>query len=170
MTLFTLWQEQLRSSAHDGQYSRFLAFEEVVRRLERAWGTSFVPWGEINRLQREQSSGHPAFSDERTSTPVRGGPGSLGIVFHFEAEELPGGRRRYGGRGQAAAGVVSLGPEVSSRSVTMFGQSADPASPHYFDQAPLYGRGELKLARFARAEVMTHGRRAYQPGAAQTVR
>ena len=71
--------------------------------------------------------------------------------------------RRYGVAGQAWVSVVELAPEVRSRSIVTFGQSADPESPHWFDQAPLYARGELKTAQFADRDVQTNAQRTYSP-------
>jgi acyl-homoserine-lactone acylase len=169
MTLFTLWHELLSAADRDRPYSRFLAFEAVVDRLVRDWGSPFVPWGEINRLQRRHTASGEIFRDDRPSLPVRGAPGPVGVVFHFRAEPAPGSRRRYG-TAPAAVGVVELAAQVHARTVVPFGQSADPASPHYFDQAVLYAGGELKPAWFARADVMAHARSVYEPGRAQTVR
>jgi acyl-homoserine lactone acylase PvdQ len=47
--------------------------------------------------------------------------------------------------------------------VVPFGQSGDPASDHWFDQAALYARGELKAAVFGRDAVMANARRVYRP-------
>ena len=54
----------------------------------------------------------------------------------------------------------------TSRTIVTFGQSADPASPHFFDQAPLYARGEMKDAWFHADEVERAARRSYRPGPA----
>jgi len=45
-----------------------------------------------------------------------------------------------------------------------FGQSADPASPPWFDQAPLFATGRFKRAWFTREEVEADARARYRPG------
>ena len=56
------------------------------------------------------------------------------------------------------------GPEMMFRSIVPFGQSGDSASAHWFDQAALFARGELKAGRFGREEVLAAARRVYRPG------
>jgi acyl-homoserine-lactone acylase len=162
-TLFVLWQERLRMGRHDGAHGQFRALEDVVAELRREFGSVLVPWGEVNRLQRVHTSGSEPFRDDQPSLPVAGAPGWAGVIFSFYAE--PGsGVRRYGTRGHSWVSVAELAPQVRSRSVVQFGQSADPASPHFFDQAPLYARGELKPAWFTQAEVEAAAVRRYHPG------
>jgi acyl-homoserine-lactone acylase len=186
-TLFVLWQELLRSGESDarrggqtggriddqaddrvgdygGEYGRFRAFEDALTRLEQEWGSVRVAWGEVNRLQRVPAVGTEAFRDDRHSLPVSGVPGWTGAVFNVRAQWAPGGRRRYGTSGHSWISIVQLGPSVESRAIVTFGQSADPASPHFFDQAGLYAADRLKPAWFERDDVAANARRVYRPG------
>jgi len=46
----------------------------------------------------------------------------------------------------------------------VFGESGDPASPHFFDQAPLYAERRFKDAWFTREEVEASAVESYRPG------
>jgi acyl-homoserine-lactone acylase len=163
-TLYVLWQERLRSGAYTGAYVQFRALEDVVDELRHNFGSALVPWGDVNRLQRFLGGGGEGRS-EVPSLPVRGVPGWTGSIFAFEAVPGPRGRR-YGVSGHTWVSIVELAPGgVQSRSVVPFGQSADPESAHWFDQAPLYATGEMKRAWFTRQEVAANARRTYRPGA-----
>ena len=112
-----------------------------------------MPWGDFNRIQRRHWSGDEPFDDDAPSYGVPGGPGRLGAIFVFNAVPEEGQKRRYGRHGNSYVSLVEFGDPVRAKSVMFFGQSGDPESPHYFDQAELYSRGEFKDAWFDTDEV-----------------
>lgn len=167
MTLFALWFERhnrLRASNPKGEWLKITALEQVMRDLERDFGTWQVAWGEVNRLQRTHSGGDEPFSDSRPSLTVAGAPGWLGIVFNFYTRPQTGQKRRYGVVGTSFVSVVEFGPRVRARSLLVFGQSADAESPHHFDQAQLYAKSQFKPAWFVVGEVRANSKRVYKPG------
>jgi len=139
--------------------------EQLKSTLEKSWGTWRVAWGEVNRLQRVHTSGtEEPFSDDKPSVPVPGAPSFSGTVFTFGARPAAGQKRNYGAVGNTYVAVVEFGRKVTARSLLVMGQSADPTSPHYFDQAKLYSEGKFKDAWFDAASVKRHTRKTYRPG------
>lgn len=164
MTLFVTWQERLRSGEQDGAYARFRAFENALDRMRSVHDTIWVSWGSVNRLQRPPLSRVPTFNDDHHSLAVAGAPGWTGMIFAFYSQRQPGTLKRYGTMGHTWVSTVELASPVNARSVVTFGQSGDRSSPHWFDQAPLYARGEMKRAWFTREDVLANARRVYSPG------
>jgi acyl-homoserine lactone acylase PvdQ len=124
------------------------ALQVAAQDLARAAGRIDVPWGELHRIGRGPGS-----------WPVAGcradGISTLRSVRYGSADA--GGRSEARG-GQICTTVVLLRPGgVESYSVTPFGQSDDPRSPHYADQAErLFSRGELKPTWYGRAALEKH--------------
>ena len=66
--------------------------------------------------------------------------------------------------------VVEFGDPVRRLAVHTRGASGDPRSSHYFDQEPLYARGEFRPAWFTLEDIKAHLEREYRPGAGAAAR
>jgi acyl-homoserine lactone acylase PvdQ len=71
------------------------------------------------------------------------------------------------GAGQCATfrspAAIEFSDPVRAMSIHNFGESSDPSSSHYFDQAALYARREFKPAWFTTEEVNAHTERVHRP-------
>lgn len=143
------------------QWDPVAELEQVIFLLELDWGTWKVPYGEINRLQNPVNG---QFSDDRKSFPVLGGPGFLGMIQTYIALPFEGLKQWYGVAGNSYVSVVEFGPEVNALTINGSGQSNNPNSPHYNDQAELYGQGKYKKAWTNLEDVKKNAVRVYRPG------
>ena len=158
-TLFVRTEEARR-----GGMPPVAALEKVKSDLEGAWGTWRVAWGDVNRLQRIHTSGRQEqFSDARPSLPVPGAPTFTGTIMTFGTRFVPGQKRQYGYVGDTYISVVDFGKKPVAKSLLVFGQSADPKSPHFFDQGPLYSTQQFKPAWFTLGDIKKHTERKYKP-------
>jgi acyl-homoserine-lactone acylase len=88
--------------------------------------------------------------------------GSLAAV---SSHTYPGTRRRYGTYGNTFVAVVEFGRDsVRAIAVTPGGESGNPASPHYNDQAERYVEGRFRPVYFYPGQLEGHTERAYRPG------
>ena len=172
MTLFADTYDRATKMIAKGDvraYPRLRALEATLADLTKTHGRWKVAWGEINRLQRIPGSqidmqGHGTFRDDQPSLPIAGAPGPLGVVFNFYALPQQGQKRRYGVAGHSFVAVVELAAPPQAQTILQFGQSGDPASAHWFDQAALYAQKQFKPSWFTRADVEAHSKRRYHPG------
>jgi acyl-homoserine lactone acylase PvdQ len=167
MTVFSLWR-RLLADGEDGRTAPAAAMVKALAAaldtLERRFGRWEVPWGEVSRLQRVTDAAGEQPSDERPSLPWPAVHGADGAVFTGFAAPQPGQRRLYGRAGASYVSVVEFGPRVRARAVHTFGASGDRASPHFFDQAPLHARGQLRPAWFMLDEIRANLETSYRPG------
>jgi acyl-homoserine lactone acylase PvdQ len=96
--------------------------------------------------------------------PIAGAASAAGSVFVFHTEPWGSTGVRYGVHGNSFVKVIEFGPVARGRSLLVFGQSGDPDSPHFFDQAQLYSDREFKPAWFTREEVEANAVESYVPG------
>jgi acyl-homoserine lactone acylase PvdQ len=60
--------------------------------------------------------------------------------------------------------VVEFGEKVRAKSLLAGGQSGDPASPHFGDQAEMYRTATFKDVPYYREDVEARAVEAYHPG------
>jgi len=133
--------------------------------LYKRYGTALIEWGHINRLQRIHTGGTlEKFDDNKMSLPVNAAPGMLGSLFAFSTRTDAGQKKMYGVAGNTYVAIEEFGKKIKAKSIMYFGQSADPSSAHYFDQAPLYAEGKFKEVYFYKEDVLQHAERKYHPG------
>jgi penicillin amidase len=141
----------------------------AAERLRSLYGDWKVPYGDIHRLQRHPEQADRArvpFDDAAPSVPVAGVRGPLGVAFtvYHTPPDPPGRKLQYGVTGASYMAVYEFGPRVKAASYLHYGQSHDPDSPHYFDQAKLLSERRFKPAWFYWEDVLAHTVAAYRPG------
>jgi acyl-homoserine-lactone acylase len=160
-----------RMTSHEYAISRATARERLAAlaaasdRLAADFGSWKTPWGDINRFQRLTGDIVQPFSDSGSSIPVGFTSARWGSLASFGARTYPGTRKMYGTSGNSFVAVVEFGDSVRARAVSAGGESGDPASPHFSDQAVRYSTGDLREVYFYPSQLAGHIERAYRPGA-----
>ena len=133
-------------------------------KLAADFGSWKTPWGEINRFQRLTGDIVQPFNDAGPSIPVGFPSSQWGSLASFGARAYPGTKKWYGTSGNSFVAVVEFGEKVRAKAVTAGGESGDPNSPHFNDQAKRYSTGDLRDVYFYRAQLQGHTQREYHPG------
>ena len=139
-----------------------LAF--VSAKLTQDFGNWKTPWGEINRFQHVSGAIVQDFDDAKPSLPIPFTASVWGSLASFEARSPGKTRRIYGDVGNSFVAVVEFGPKVRAKSMLAGGESGDPASPHFNDQAERYSKAEFKDVLYYEDDVKKHAERTYHPG------
>ncbi len=128
------------------------------------FGTWRTPWGAMNRFQRLDDSIEPHFDDAKPSVPVGFTSSRWGSLASFGARAYRNTRKWYGSSGNSFVAVVEFGDSVRAMAVTAGGESGDPASQHFDDQARRYVTGDLRPVYFYPSQLTGHTERIYHPG------
>jgi acyl-homoserine-lactone acylase len=160
-TDMTVW-DYIAERTTDEQ--KLTALSQAVQHLTRDFGNAVVPWGKINRFQRNDGAIVQTFDDNKPSIPVPFTYSRWGSLASFSAMSYPGTHRYYGTSGNSFVAVVEFGPTVRALAVSAGGESGDPTSKHFRDQAKRYAEGDLRPVYFYPADLAAHMERRYRPG------
>lgn len=138
--------------------------EAVLKDLETRYGSWKMPWGEINRYQRNTGGLTERFDDLLPSLPVGLCSSRWGSLPAFESRSFFGTKNFYGVSGNSFIAAVEFGKRLKAKSVVTGGQSNDPGSQHFMDQASGYLEGKFKDVLFYKEDLIKHVEKQYHPG------
>jgi acyl-homoserine-lactone acylase len=133
-------------------------------KLTADFGTWKIQWGDINRFQRITDDIVHPFTDAGPSIPVGFTSAVWGSLASFAARSYKGSKKIYGVSGNSFVAVVEFGKTVRAKAVTAGGESGNPSSPHFNDQAKRYSTGDLREVYFYPSQLKGHTEREYHPG------
>ena len=164
-SLAVFYGEELgrRSDAATAE-QRLQALAAASDKLAADFGSWKTPWGDINRFQRLTGDIVQPFTDAGPSIPVGFTSARWGSLASFGARAYPGTKKWYGTSGNSFVAVVEFGDSVRARAVTAGGESGNPTSPHFNDQAQRYSTGDLREVYFYPSQLRGHVEREYHPG------
>ncbi len=140
------------------------ALNRASEKLAADFGNWRTAWGEINRFQRLTGDIVQPFNDAAPSIPVGFTSGNWGSLASFGAAPTRNTKKWYGTSGNSFVAVVEFGKKVRARAVTAGGESGDPKSLHFNDQALRYSKGDLREVYFYPTDLKNHTERKYAPG------
>jgi len=142
---------------------RIEALSAALEKLQRDFGRWQVPWGEINRFQRLTDDIVQPFDDAKPSLPVGFAPAQWGALASSDWSKPRRTKKIYGASGNSFVAAVEFGPTIHAKAIMSGGESADPASPHFTDQALMFSQGHFRDVLFSPEDVRAHAERSYHP-------
>jgi acyl-homoserine-lactone acylase len=140
------------------------ALSRASDKLHADFGNWQTPWGEINRFQRLSGAIDQQYDDSKPSYPVAFTSANWGSLASFGMVAKQATKRIYGDRGNSFVAAVEFGPRLRAKSILAGGESADPGSKHFNDQAEMYSRGAFKDVLFYKDDILKNLERSYHPG------
>ncbi len=142
---------------------RLDALAAALAKLSGDFGRWQTPWGEINRFQRLSDDIEGRFDDSKPSLPVGFAPGQWGALASFDSSKPRHTKKIYGSTGNSFVAAVEFGPSVRAKAIISGGESGDPASAHFVDQAAMFAQGRFRDVYFSAEDVRSHAERSYNP-------
>ena len=153
---------------HAGQTSpldeRISIFKKVLDELNDDFGTWNKPWGDVHRFQRINGDIRQPFDDDAPSIPIGFASGRWGALAAYGERYTNNTKKIYGTRGNSFIAVVEFGDKVKAKSMLAGGQSGDPNSPHFYDQAQHYADANFKTVAYYKEDVEQRATNRYKPG------
>ncbi len=143
---------------------RIEIFRQAIAKLEADFGSWKTPWGEFNRYQRNDGKIFQEFDDNKPSIAVGMASGRWGALASYGTRFGENTKRQYGTSGNSFVAVVEFGDTVKAKTMLAGGQSGDPNSPHFSDQAQRYADGQFKDVHYYKEDVLKNAKRTYRPG------
>jgi len=134
---------------------------EVTEGLKKSFGTWKVKWGDVNRYQRPGRTHE--FDDDKPSLAVGLASSYYGSLPAFEVA-WGKSNKSYGIAGNSFVAAVEFGEKLKAKSIVTGGQSFDPASKHFDDQATMFLEGKFKDVLFYKEDILNNAERSYHPG------
>ena len=136
----------------------------VINELKNKFGKWQIPWGEINRYQRLTGDLQEKYNDELESIPVGYAASQWGMLPSFVSRYYTGTKKRYGFNGNSFICAVEFGKKVKAKSLLTGGESGNPSSPHFNDQARMFTKGIFKDVLYYKEDVLKKAEKTYHPG------
>ena len=128
------------------------SFVMAVGEVKRRYGAIDVTWGDVHRVRRGN-----------VDVPVGGCGNDLGCFRIMGFTRANDGKLvANGGDGWVIA--VEFGDVPRAYSILAYGQSNQPSSPWYADQAEMFAKGAMKRVAFTAADVDRQTVVKYRPG------
>ena len=154
--------EQVKTTiANTTSEERLQLLSQTLTNLTKWYGSWQIKWGDINRYQRPADG---VFNDAQPSIGAASTASMFGSIPAFASKRFTTTNKRYGLYGNSFVACVEFGKKIKAKSIVTGGQSFNPQSPHYTDQAKGFVNGNFKEVLFYKEDVLKHAERKYHPG------
>lgn len=156
--------ESTTAFAASGRPNEFLdPLKATIADLYKRFGKWDIAWGEVNRFQRLTGNVVEKYDDNAPSIPVGFGSAMWGQLSSFISTPFKT-NKRYGYSGNSFVCAVEFGKRIKAKSILAGGNSGNPNSKHFSDQALMYSKGQFKDVLFYKEDVVKNAEKTYQPG------